>query len=636
MKMHRINYSLCGIGLICLLAISVGRLAAQQSTPPADMILHNGKILTVDSNFTIAEAIAIRGNQVAAVGTNQQILALGGSNTKTIDLKGRSVIPGINDTHNHIHDYAENAYGGEIGPEGLLAYPIDWKGVRTTEDVLNQVRGTIAKYKPKSGEWMYFASVNDNMNDQNIVTVMIDGLNRWELDKAAPNNPVVMALAWPNVNGVVVNSAAIDNILPKHGDFIKKYGRMWIDSAGRPEGHFESPANRFFLAALPTPLASDLAPIYKKYMEELAAEGVTTLVTRLPEYAINAFQLLESRGEHLLRLPYGKESFFGITENLNVDMKAIGKLMGTGSEKRWIISAAASALDGAGTRSCTGIVRQGTFSLIDTYWPNGQCNLDIEYKGGKGAAISGNYFREWLDFGARDGVRLANTHVTGERTIKMVLGLMDEYAKQYGPDSVKGWAFDHCLLVDPADLPHAAKLGAQFSCYSQVNGSEALAQAMGDKIANTFSIPVKSMMKAGVVTAYESDSDGKAKWKDLQWFMERKDPRGKVWGPQERLDHQEVLRFFTRMGADYVLKGDKMGSLEPGKWADLAVLDRDFMATPPEQMSAVQPQMTMVGGKIVFAHPQFAQENSLSTAGVVVSTLKDLKARRKPLGFSRR
>jgi len=201
---------------------------------------------------------------------------------------------------------------------------------------------------------------------------------------------------------------------------------------------------------------------------------------------------------------------------------------------------------------------------------------------------------------------------------------------------VKGWAFDHCLLVDPADLPHAAKLGAQFSCYSQVNGSEALAQAMGDKIANTFSIPVKSMMKAGVVTAYESDSDGKAKWKDLQWFMERKDPRGKVWGPQERLDHQEVLRFFTRMGADYVLKGDKMGSLEPGKWADLAVLDRDFMATPPEQMSAVQPQMTMVGGKIVFAHPQFAQENSLNTAGVVVSTLKDLKARRKPLGFSRR
>jgi predicted amidohydrolase YtcJ len=620
-------------GVVCWVALASVWVAGQQ---PADLVLYNGKVLTVDSSFSVAQAIAIRGDEVAGVGTDQQMLAMAGPNTKKIDLKGRSVIPGINDTHNHIHDYAESAYGGEIGPEGLLAYAIDWKGVRTPEDVVNQVRGMIAKYKPKPGEWMYFASLNDDLSDQNMVAVMIDGLNRWELDKAAPNNPIVMALAWPNVNGIVTNSAAIDEILPKHGDFIKKYGRMWIDSSGRPEGHFESPANRFFLSSLPTPAASSVAPIYKKYMEELAAEGVTTLVTRLPEYAIDAFKLLESRGEMLLRLPYGKESLFGTTQNLDTNMKAVGKLMGTGSDKFWIISAAASALDGAGTRSCTGIARQGQFSKIDVYWPNGQCNLDIEYKGGKGAPISGNYFREWLDYGARDGVRLANTHVTGERTIKMVLGLMEGYAKQYGPDSVKGWAFDHCLLVDPADLPQAAKLGAQFSCYSQINGSQDVARAMGDKIANTFSIPVKSMLKAGVVTAYESDSDRKAKWKDLQWFMERKDPRGKVWGPQERLDHQEVLRFFTRMGADYVLKGDKMGSLEVGKWADLAVLDRDFMATPPEQMGSVQPQMTMVGGKVVFAHPQFAQENNLNTSGVVVSTLAELKARRKPLGYSRR
>ncbi|MBI4478413.1 MAG: amidohydrolase family protein [Acidobacteria bacterium] len=632
MNNHRNKLMLYAMGLMLTLALKSSLLLAQQT---ADTILHNGKILTVDPSFTVAEAIAIRGSQIAAVGTNQQILAMVGPNTKKIDLKGLSVIPGIIDTHNHIHDYSENSYGGEIGSEGLLAYPIDWAAVKTTEDVLNQVRGTIAKHQPAAGEWLYFASMNDDLNDPNIA-VMIDGLTRWELDKAAPNHKIVMALAWPNVNGIVVNSAAWDAVFPQHEASIKKYGRFWIDSAGRPEGHIEAPANRFWLSALPTPPPSNVAPIYRKYMEELAAEGVTTLVTRLPEYAIAAFQLLESRGEMLLRLPYGKESFFGITENLASDMKEIGKLMGTGSEKMWIISAAPSALDGAGTRSCTAIPRQTAFSSIDSWWPNGQCNLDIEYKGAKGAAIQGNYFREWFDFGARDGVRLANTHVTGERTIKMMLGLMDRYAQQYGPDSVKTWAFDHCFLVDPADLPHAAKLGAQFSCYSQINGSDAVAKTYGDKIANTFPIPVKSMMKAGVLTAYESDSDSKAKWKDLRWFMERKDPRGKVWAPQERLDHQEVLRFFTRNGADYVLRPDKIGSLEVGKWADLAVLDRDFMATPPEQMSEVQPQMTMVGGKIVFAHPQFSQENGISGPGVVISTLADLKKRRNPLGISRR
>jgi predicted amidohydrolase YtcJ len=619
-------------GLVFAFALSGGQVAAQQSAPAADIVLHNGKVLTVDNTFTVAEAIAIRGDRVAAVGTNQQILLMAGPSTKRVDLKGRSVIPGIIDTHNHIHDYAENAYGADIGAEGLLAYPIDWAAVKTTEDVLNQVRGAIAKHKPAAGEWMYFASMNDDLNDPNIA-VMIDGLNRWEIDKAAPNHRVVMALAWPNVNGIVVNSAAWDAVFPQNEEFIKKYGRFWIDSTGRPEGHIEAPANRFWLAALPQPPASNVAPVYRKYADEMVAQGVTTLVTRMPTYAIKAFELLESQGNLPLRVPYGLESYFGTTKDLAAGLPAVGKLMNTGTEMRWAISSAPSAIDGAGTRACASTTRLEALSGIDSWWPNGQCNLDIEYRGAKGAPISGNYFREWLDVGARTGVRLANTHVAGDRTVKMVLSVMDDLSRRPG-NSVKNWAMDHCFLVDPADLRRAAQLGAQFSCYLRLNSIPGLAKTYGDKVANTYPSPVKSMLDAGVNVSYESDGD-RPIWTDLEQFMTRKGNDGKVWGPQERLNHQELLRFL-RNGADYVLRPEKIGSLEPGKLADLVVLDRDFLATPAEQMRQVRPQMTMVGGKVVFATPEFAQENSVGGPGVVVATLADLKKRRNPLGISRR
>ena len=626
-------YAFVRIAAIFLLTIlSSDRLAAQQ---PADIILHNGKILTVDKSFTIAEAIAIRGKEIAAVGTNASILAMAGPSTKKIDLKGRTVIPGLIDTHNHIHDYAEQNYGGYIGYDGLLAYPVDWRAVTSADDVSNQIKNAIEVHKIKPGEFVYFSSrgLGEQAADAQS-KILFDQLNRYVLDKAAPNNGIVMSLGFPVANGLLVSSKILDKLFAEHGPFLKNNGRYWIDQGGKPEGHLEAPAVRLALDVLPKPPAENVAPIYKMYAEELNAEGVTTISTRIPEYSIAAFKLLESKGELPLRLPYGLESYFGNLENLD-KLKDIAKQVGTGSEKLWVISVAPSAVDGAGIRSCSNLQKEGTFSALDAWWPKGQCILDVEYKGAKGANIKENYFRNWIMKSGQYGARFANTHITGDRSIKMMLGMMDTLAKQYGPNSVKGWAFDHCFLVDPTDLPHAAKLGAMFSCYSMTGGAAGQATAWGDKVANTYSIPVKTMMKNGVTAAYESDGD-KPKWRDLEWFMDRKDRTGKVWGPQERLDHEEVLRYFTRNGADYVLKGDKIGSLEVGKWADLAVLDKDFMATPPEQMKDMLPQMTMLGGEVIFATPEFADENDLRKPGVNVTTLKDLKARRKSLGLSRR
>ena len=114
----------------------------------------------------------------------------------------------------------------------------------------------------------------------------------------------------------------------------------------------------------------------------------------------------------------------------------------------------------------------------------------------------------------------------------------------------------------------------------------------------------------------------------MELFVTRKDRNGKVWGPQDRVDHPTILKMNTSWAADYMLKPDKLGTIEKGKLADLVVLDKDFLAIPDEQISEVQPQITMLDGKVVFVHADFARESNFRPAGSLVSTYQNLKARR--------
>jgi predicted amidohydrolase YtcJ len=626
--------SLCGLALFGVLGFFATGLAAQQSGPAADVIFHNGKVLTVDKSFSIAEAIAVRGNQIAAVGTNQQIMALSGPDTRVFDLKGKTVIPGLLNTHVHLNDDAETNYGGMIGYDKLLVFPINWSAVKTLEDVLSQVRQTIQKYQIKAGEWVFFASRGSGMTPEG-ARIMLADLNGPDLDRAAPDNPIVMAMNWPNYNGLLVSGKAVDIIWAQYGDYVKKYGRFWIDEGGRPNGHLEQPANRLALDFTPKPRPEDMGPIFKLAAEELNAEGITGISVQFPQYAIDAVKHMESRGEwNNLRFGYGKADEFGMIQNLTDDpkLKELGQEMNTGSDMFWVVSATPTALDGSSSRACSSHVRQEQVGPYDEWYPIGQCPMDSEYKGGSTSArVPGHYFRDWLTAGARYGYRLANVHAAGDRSVKLTIDLMEQLQREMGPAAARGWAVDHCRMVDPADIPRAAKVGLNFSCAASL-GSDSEAASYGAKIAETFPSPVKTMFKNGVNVSVDAGS-----FETFERFVTRKDNRGKVWGPDERLTREEALRVFTQNGANYMLRGDKFGSLEVERFADLVVLDKDLMTIPEDDISTIQPQMTMVAGKAVWAQPSFVSEYNLAPApGMVVGTLKDLQARRKPSGISRR
>jgi predicted amidohydrolase YtcJ len=613
--------------VVMAIAASISLGYGQQT---ADTILHNGKVLTVDANFSIAEAVAVGGDRILAVGTNDEVLRLAGPDTLKIDLKGRTVTPGLINTH--VHQESPGGYGRDLTAPQHKRYPLNFRAVRTKDDVLKQIKDVIAAFPFEPGEWIQFST--NPRGEQ--ARMLYDDLNRWELDKAAPDNPIALSMGIPILNMALVNSKAIEALWAKHGDFVETYGRYWIDDSGRPDGHLEPPAVRTLVQEfLAEPEVELMAPLYRKTLEERAALGVTTLSGGLHAFSVDVYKWLDSRGEMPLRYGYGVSWTFGMP---GMDMKHYE--MGGGTDTVWITSMSPRAIDGSGSRMCVSLERDSQavtaaagevsgmmgLSAISEWWPRGQCHLDIEYSGGtRGASLKRNYFPEWFSEVATDGLRSANNHTSGDESHSRYLSMLERIDRE-NPGVVKGWAMDHCDLINPQDIPRAAKLGLMWSCDIRFGVSKDYsspkAAAFGEEVVHTYAVPIKSMLEAGINVSQEGQWDG------MELLITRKDENGKVWGPDQRVDRLTALRISTQNGANYVLKGDKLGSIEPGKLADLVVIDRDFLTMPEDDISEIRSLLTLLGGKFIFLRSDFAAEHNLRPAGAVISTYEELLKRR--------
>ncbi len=609
-------------------------LATAQEAP--ETILYNGKILTVDSNFSSAQAVAVRSSRIAAVGSNDDVLRLAGPDTLRIDLKGKTVTPGLINTHEHIEEQhldGANSYARGLSATALQRYALNFRLVKTTDDVVKQIRDIIAAFNFPPDQWLFFIT---NPRGPEQAQLVFNDLNRWELDKAAPDNPIALTIGIPYVNGMMLNSKGIEALWAKHGDFVETYGRYWIDSSGRPTGVIEPPAVRIlhqdedFLLA---PEPEDVAMVYRQLLEEFAAAGITTISGALHTSTVRAYQWLDSRGQMPLRYAYGEMSTFGIP---GADLTPFK--MGDGTDILFISSISARAVDGSGSRMCTNLQRDSqavgedggasvtALSASSEWWPRGQCSLDIEYGGGTtGASLKANYFMEFYNELAQAGLRTANVHVAGDDSHSRLMAAYERIDRAR-PGAVKDWAMDHCRLIEPADIARAAKLGLMWSCAPPGRGGLGdVAEAFGEEVAHTYWAPIKTMLDAGINVSLEGADNF---WGEIQLLITRKDRDGKVWGAPERVDRETALRIATQNGANYVLKGDQLGSLETGKFADLLILDRDYMSIPVEEISEIQTLMTMMGGKFIFLHNDFANEYNLRPEGATISTREDLVARR--------
>jgi hypothetical protein len=234
------------------------------------------------------------------------------------------------------------------------------------------------------------------------------------------------------------------------------------------------------------------------------------------------------------------------------------------------------------------------------------------------------------------GIRFGNDHVAGDRGIADILSIIERVQKQYGKKATTNWAMDHCYLVDPKDFKRLANDGVMLSCYPRTlasnDGVQNISNTYGVKVANTFVQPIQSMLNAGVRVSFESDNGTSNKWADLSYFIIRKDMKGRLWGPQDRVDHATALKLFTSYAADYVMRLDKIGTLEVGKLADMAVLSKDFLTIPDDDVKTVLSDLTITDGKIRYVSPAFSDEYKLKPDGAVIDTFQSLAQKSRTSG----
>ena len=376
--------SLAGLLFMAALAVqNIQTIRAQTGSATATIILHHAKVLTVDKDFSVAEAVAVAGNRIIAVGTNEEVLPHAWPDTILLDLKGRTVVPGMIDTHiNNWND--PGPYRAPLPEDDYWDMHLDWRAVASKEDVLGQIRQLIEKHRPPAGRWLLFHNEPRSVAHNKI---LLDDMDRYDLDEVTPDNPAVLTLGLPAENMIFVNSKAIDQVWGDFGDFIGKYGRYWLGSDGKPDGHLEAPATRIILNRyLPRATPEVMAPGYKKVMEELNAQGITTISNKMLLHGIEAYRKLESSGEQTVRLAYGLgwEYFGNITDPKELEQFQ-GKI-GSGTDMIWMNSVAPSSIDGSGTRACTNQKRSEAYGELNTWFPAGQCLTDDEYRGGSAGA----------------------------------------------------------------------------------------------------------------------------------------------------------------------------------------------------------------------------------------------------------
>ncbi|MFM8534535.1 MAG: amidohydrolase [Acidimicrobiia bacterium] len=549
--------------LAVLVAALTGVVVSAQilPRPPApDLILFNGKVITVDRSFSVHEAVAIIGDRILTVGNDDQMRTLAGSATRMVDLKGNAVIPGLMD--NHLH-----SAGGGPG--------VDLSRARTLADVESAIKARVDASKPgdvivSNSDWH-----EAQLKEQRLPL-------RDDLDRVAPNNPVVLVRGG---HEYILNSAALTRWGIDEKTTEPDGGRITRYSGGRLNGELGDAA-KSLVRLPPAPPRSTEQSIAARLADykQLNAAGLTTVRhpgVSVAEYrTLQAMQkqgLLTMRVNALLRASVG-------ADGVDPQLAASGISQGEGDE--WLrVGGIKLAVDGGFEG---GLMREayqlpwdegGTFKGLQT--------IDTERFI---AAVRQLNARQW---------RVA-THAVGDAAIDLVL---NAYEKANAESSIVGrrWSIEHAFIGRPDHLPRMKALELAISAQNHLFlAGPSLVMYWGASRA-ALTTPVKLYLDAGLQVSSGTDAPVvpySPLW-TIYHFVTRDTISGGVMGADQRVSRQQALRMATINNAWLMMEERTKGSIEPRKYADLVILNEDPLTCPEPRLRDAKVLATIVGGRVV-------------------------------------
>ena len=535
-----------------------------------DIIFVNGKVYTMDKKNPTAEAVGVKGNKIVKVGANEELLNLKNDDTVTVDLEGKAMVPGFNDSHMHLLNY------------GYSLVQADLIGVKSIDEINERVKAFIAINNIADGDWVQGRGWNqDYFNGEKVFPT------RYDLDKISKEHPIVVTRTCGHV--AVINSKAIEILdLDKEIPVIEG-GEIDLDEKGLPVGVIRENALGFVKRLIPSHNMEEIKNMIKTAAESLNKEGITSVgsddfgaLSGVDyEVIIQAYKELAENNEINVRIY--EQSRFKEYEDVK-EFYDKGYKTGTGDE-RFKIGPLKLMLDGSlGAR---------TAAL------NGPYSDDENAKGV--VTMSQEYLDSLVKLAHENDSHVA-IHGIGDRTIDMCLDAIEkvidgENKLRHGIVHVQ--ITDEDILNRLKELDVLALIQPIFLDYDW----KIVRDRVGEEREKT-SYNWKTMVDSGVNIACGSDAPVETfnVLKGIYEAVTRKDLEGNPsegWLIDQALTIDEAIYGYTMGGAFASFEEDIKGSIEEGKLADMVVLSEDIKAVHPDEIKDITVDMTIFDGSIV-------------------------------------
>ncbi|NNF00818.1 MAG: amidohydrolase [Pyrinomonadaceae bacterium] len=538
----------------------------------ADMVLLNGKIVTVDDSDTEVQAVAIKGDKIVALGTDAEIKSRVGSDTKVIDLEGKLAIPGFIEGHGHFMG---------IGNAKMI---LDLTKPKNWDEIVALVADAAKKAKP--GEWITGRGWHQDKWDKK-PEPSYEGLPIHDaLSKASPENPVILTHA--SGHGSVVNAKAMELAGINSSTANPSGGEILKDKEGRPTGFMRETAQGLVSRANKGPSTDEEREARARQQADLAAKeilskGITTFHDAGTGFGtVDFYKKLVDEKKMPLRLwVMIRASNEDLEKNLS-DYRMIGY-----GENRLTVRAIKLSIDGAlGSRGAW---------LLEPYSDEPKLSgLNL---------VPIESVKKTAELAAKNDYQLG-VHAIGDRANREVLDIFEESLKANSDKKDLRWRIEHAQHLHPDDIPRFGKLGVIASMQGVHCTSDApwVPDRLGDKRSKEGAYVWQKLMKSGALVTNGTDAPVEDVSPIASYYstVSRKLKDGSVFYPDQRLSRMEALRSYTINVAKSGFEEKSKGSLEVGKLADIVVLSKDILTIEEDEIPETDVALTIVGGKVEY------------------------------------